>query len=189
MELHCRTCNKSNPRYECGHCTVPYCSQICASTDWKKHKEQHFKEHVMGLLNDWDNKSKLQQGIRMLHMQFLPNVKEPIPLLLDDCDHWPSNRAQIARQTTKRHNYYQIELCHDVLNKEWQYTKSSTVWRHDPDKYSHVAVVLLHEFGHILDQENKLTNCKHTGEEEKASCFANQFLLHGKNALSYCDYL
>lgn len=146
-----------------------------------------FRDAVMKDLNQWENPTALRRGIKKLHLHFLPQVKEPIPLKLSHCDDWPMFREQVARQTTLRHQYYQIELCDDVLNKEWQATQSSSVVMHNPDQHTHVAIVLLHEFGHILDQEDALGPCKHTGEEDRASCFADRFLLYGSKALSHGD--
>lgn len=36
--LSCQLCQKGNAKKMCGHCNTPYCSQLCASKDWKAHQ-------------------------------------------------------------------------------------------------------------------------------------------------------
>jgi hypothetical protein len=72
-------------------------------------------------------------------------------------------------------NAYRIHLCSDSMNDAFNELHSKTV-AYDPVIISHYAVVVLHEFGHVLDKRHLLQACPLTHPERRADWWTEEFL-------------
>jgi hypothetical protein len=72
-------------------------------------------------------------------------------------------------------NAYRIHLCSDSMDDAFNALRSKTVV-YDDVIVSHYAVVVLHEFGHVLDKRHLLQACPVTHAERRADWWAQEFL-------------
>lgn len=120
-------------------------------------------KEVIRLFNTRD-KSKIEQGVQHLASQY---HIQGVYIVWPDCDYYAS-----ANRSKNR-----ITVCPRVLSRSFSASKSRAI-RH-PDWISHLAVVLLHEFGHLMDNNGKLSGEDYYGieaREDRASKWAQKFI-------------
>lgn len=165
--MNCDLCACNDSLFKCSLCSILVCDRSCS--EWRRHRTLCATRHsVLGILND----GKLSQR----------KVRTAINLLSDyfDCGfvglEFENGCTHVAKANERR-----IHICFESLSCEFQ-DDSSHVIPDYKDTYgvNHFTVVLLHEFGHVLDKRDKfpsvLKTKKYKDSEERATEFALYFL-------------
>lgn len=138
-----------------------------------------FRRRIIRLLNTRTQRDT-ERAVAELHRHFAPDIPR-VDVTFDACfDKEPAHHYSPYR--TGAANAYHIRLCDDVRSSDFarDYPQSMTV-RHDPRTVSHYAVIVLHEFGHVLSKNDMLDDVipglpSDASDEERADLFAQVFV-------------
>lgn len=134
-------------------------------------EEENVLLHVLWLLNE-RTESATRAAIGMLekHERLLDEVR----VEFSGCPDKPRSTVYPPFRTGYA-NAYRIHLCSDAMGDDFNHVHSKTI-AYDPLIVSHYAVVVLHEFGHVLDKRQLLHECPARNPERRADWWAQEFL-------------
>lgn len=155
-------------------------------------QDDTFRQQVIDLLNTKE-KQETEQAIMMLRDRYARAVSD-LYVTFDACNNKDPADNYMPYKTGSANSQH-IRLCDDARTQQFaeDYPNSKTI-AHDPNHVSHYAVIVLHEFGHVLDKNGVLekvvpllgsntANGERYGDstadmdkEERADLFAEWFL-------------
>lgn len=134
---------------------------------------------VVRLLNT-RTQQDTRRAIAMLQERYLSD-EPPLEVEFDACKDKEPAYYYMPYKTAEA-NGHRIRLCDDARKQSFShdYPRSKTV-QHDPRNVQHYAVIVLHEFGHVLDKTDHLDDIvpglpPQDQKEERADLFAQWFL-------------
>jgi hypothetical protein len=126
---------------------------------------------ILWLLNE-RTEDATREAIKMLTARL--RLVDEVRVEFSGCPNKPQSTVYPPFRTGYA-NAYRIHLCSDAMDDGFNALHSKTV-NYDPVIVSHYAVVVLHEFGHVLDKRHLLQSCPVTHAERRADWWAEQFL-------------
>ena len=116
---------------------------------------------IIALLNEYNNDDKILAGLQLLVNRY--GIQRLI-VRFTQCDYYASSNKEFNR----------ITICPRIRTPSFNRLQSTHV-EHDLERVTHFAAVILHEFGHVLNNGGRLT-WKNMSSEQKASKFASEFI-------------
>jgi len=101
-------------------------------------------------------------------------LQDEVQLEFSGCPNKPQSTVYPPFRTGYA-NAYRIHICTDSMGDAFNALHSKTV-QYDEVMICHFAVVVLHEFGHVLDKRHLLEKCTIQHPERRADWWAQQFL-------------
>jgi hypothetical protein len=126
---------------------------------------------ILRLLNERTAESTAQ-AIEML--RHYTRLDDEVALEFSGCADKPKSTVYPPFRTGYA-NAYRIHLCTDSMGDAFNALHSKTI-QYDDLIICHYAVVVLHEFGHVLDKRHKLGECTVKHPERRADWWAQEFL-------------
>ncbi len=133
-------------------------------------KNMSFQE-IINLLNE-RTKESIIKAVQLLQKIFMNDDEEDVGIEFSNCH--DVAKSPIYGFYTARANAIRIVICYDILKDPFNQIRSKTI-RYDPKKICHCAVVVLHEFGHVLKKRqysNPYGSKDVSNDEEDADAFA-----------------
>jgi hypothetical protein len=128
---------------------------------------------ILRLLNERTEDATVR-AVEMLRE--LVGLEEEVRLEFSGCPNKPRSTVYPPFRTGYA-NAYRIHICTDAMGDAFNAIHSKTI-QYDDVIICHYAVVVLHEFGHVLDKRHELRGCgdvvKHP--ERRADWWAQEFL-------------
>jgi len=125
---------------------------------------------VISLLNDYKNKDHIAKGVELLAEQF--HIKNVFIRWLE-CDYYASTNTKKNR----------ITICPRIRTKAFNLQTTSTHFKYDSKRVTHFTVIVLHEFGHVLINNNSTVleqyykqSITELSNEKIASKFAEEYI-------------
>jgi hypothetical protein len=135
-------------------------------------------KRVIELLNS-RKRENLHEALGLLCGMFFVKCE----LTFSDCKEKPVSKVYPPFRTGYA-NAIRINICTDVLEDNFNSIHSKQIIFDDPECYekiSHLAIVFLHEFGHVMHKNHREGPYGDTNDEERtadnwAVCFINYYL-------------
>ena len=158
--MSCNLClSKGTPTKKCSDCNIKVCNERCPK--WEIHKVRHMVVTTLSVIS----KGSIRTAIDLLVAYY-------------KCDSVGLEYNDTCTNVAKA-NKHRIHICGEALTCEFQDKKSKVIPNYETQYgINHLTVVVLHEFGHVLDKRDILPHeLQHIeGKEERANAFAKYFL-------------